>query len=47
MKNLHQSRLETFKLYEWMKRQWQDLHPNATPQEYEEAIRRIAKQLGI
>jgi hypothetical protein len=39
--------MSKFEMYGWMKRQWQDLHPSATPQEYEEAIRRIAKQLGI
>jgi hypothetical protein len=32
--------------YEAAKQQWQQEHPEATPQEYEQAIRAIAQRLG-
>jgi hypothetical protein len=33
--------------YEQLKAAWLSAHPNATPTEYQKAIREIAKQLGI
>jgi t-SNARE complex subunit (syntaxin) len=32
--------------YEKLKREWAEAHPEATPQEYEQAIREIAAMLG-
>jgi t-SNARE complex subunit (syntaxin) len=31
--------------YEQLKREWAEAHPEATPKEYEKAIREIAKRL--
>lgn len=33
--------------YEAAKRAWGDAHPDATPEQYEAAMRAIAEQLGI
>ena len=33
-------------LYESLKRSWISRHPDATPQEYERAIAKIAKEIG-
>jgi len=33
--------------YERMKAEWVASHPNATPTEYTEAIRKIAKDCGV
>jgi hypothetical protein len=33
--------------YERMKLEWLAAHPNATPSEYTQAMRAIAKRLGI
>lgn len=33
--------------YAQMKREWVDQHPNATPSEYDAAMRKIAKECGV
>jgi hypothetical protein len=37
----------SYSLYEYLKREWIESHPSATPEQYQRAIRAIAKRLGI
>jgi len=34
-------------IYEREKQAWVEKHPDATPQEYEQAIRKIAERIGF
>jgi len=38
---------EGWRLYELEKRIWIDDHPDATPEEYQQAMRRLAQELGV
>jgi len=33
--------------YEWRKRLWEEEHPEATHEEYQRAMKRIADELGL
>jgi hypothetical protein len=37
----------SYELYEIYKQDWINKNPNATPQEYQSAMRKIAKRAGI
>lgn len=37
----------SYDLYEFLKREWIAKHPNATHEEYQRAMREIAKKAGI
>ena len=41
------SRKYTYSDYEDAKRAWVARHPEATPEQYQEAMTRIAKRMGI
>jgi hypothetical protein len=36
-----------YQQYEQLKREWVDSHPDATPEEYEQAMLALAEQEGI
>ena len=36
-----------YPLYETLKWQWVQTHPNSTPEEYQQAMKRIAKECGV
>lgn len=38
---------DRWRLYELEKQAWSERHPDATHQEYEQAIREIAKRCGV
>lgn len=38
---------EDVQSYERLKREWIDKHPEASPREYEQAMRRIARECGV
>lgn len=38
---------QALEMYEQMKREWVDSHPEATGQEYAQAMREIAEKAGI
>ncbi len=37
----------TWQDYEYAKQEWVNRHPRATPQEYEAAMARIARRMGL
>ena len=37
----------SYACYERLKAEWRAEHPDATPEEYERAMRRIAEQCGV
>jgi hypothetical protein len=37
----------SYSLYEQLKANWIRKHPNATPQQYQTAMQKLAKKLGI
>lgn len=37
----------SWETYELLKQEWIAKHPNSTPQEYENAMRNIARKLGL
>jgi len=44
---LEKSVIGKIELYEWMKSAWISRNPEASPQQYEAAMRAIAKHCGV
>lgn len=42
-----QDETPSWQAYEAAKRQWADAHPNASPAEYDAAMRAIVERLGL
>lgn len=38
---------DRWRLYEHEKRAWAEMHPHATPAQYEAAVKKIVEELGL